>query len=237
MGNQLKFEPLSCAVCKARSLSIFHVCSLEDSEHMDSVKVCQSFKKGQEVFIEGHRPSGVFCINNGRIKLVKLGNEGKEKIVRLSGPGDLIGYKAIVSNNTYSATAVALSDVKICFIPKSEFLGMLSENGRLSMEFTQLLCRNISDIESETVDIAYKSVRERLAEALLLLQEKYTFENDNPEIITVTREDLATLIGTAKETVIRLLSDFKEEGIVESLGRKIVLKDQDALIRICSIYD
>ena len=105
------------------------------------------------------------------------------------------------------------------------------------MEFTQLLCRNISDIESETVDIAYKSVRERLAEALLLLQEKYTFENDNPEIITVTREDLATLIGTAKETVIRLLSDFKEEGIVESLGRKIVLKDQDALIRICSIYD
>jgi len=236
MGN-LKFEPISCTECKSRSLSIFHVCSVAESQNIDVAKTCQVFKKGQEIFVEDHRPSGVFCINSGKIKLVKLGNEGKEKIVRLSGPGDLIGYKAIVSNNTYSATAVALSDVKICFIPKSDFLGMLSTNGELSFEFTQLLCRNISDVESEVVDIAYKSVRERLAEALLLLQEKFKHENDNPEIISVTREDLATLIGTAKETVIRLLSDFKEEGIVESLGRKIVLKDQDALVKMCSIYD
>jgi len=236
MGN-ISTEHISCAVCKARSLSIFHVCAVEDTDKMDSVKVCQIFKKGQEIFVEGHRPSGVFCINSGKIKLVKLGNEGKEKIVRLSGPGDLIGYKAIVSNNTYSATAVALDETKICFIPKSDFLGMLSTDGRLSFEFTQLLCRNISEVENEVVDIAYKSVRERLAEALLLLQEKFKFENDNPEIISVTREDLATLIGTAKETVIRLLSDFKDEGIVESMGRKIVLKDQEALVKICSIYD
>ncbi|MFY0674315.1 MAG: Crp/Fnr family transcriptional regulator [Bacteroidia bacterium] len=236
MGN-LKFEPISCAECKSRSLSIFHVCSIAETKGIDTTKTCQIFKKGQEIFLEGHRPSGVFCINSGKIKLVKLGNEGKEKIVRLSGPGDLIGYKAIVSNNTYSASAVALSDVKICFIPKTDFLGMLSTNGELSFEFTQLLCRNISEVESEVVDIAYKSVRERLAEALLLLQEKFRHENDNPEIISVTREDLATLIGTAKETVIRLLSDFKEEGIVESMGRKIVLKDQDALVKLCSIYD
>ncbi|MBI1185652.1 cyclic nucleotide-binding domain-containing protein [bacterium] len=236
MGNS-NTEMISCSVCKARALSIFHVCSLDDAAKIDGFKVCQSYKKGQEIFIEGHRPSGVYCINTGKIKLVKLGNEGKEKIVRLSGAGDLIGYKAIVSNNTYSASAVALADTRVCFIPKSDFLGMLSSDGKLSFEFTQLLCRNISDVENEVVDIAYKSVRERLAEALLLLQEKFKFENENPEIINVTREDLATLIGTAKETVIRLLSDFKEEGIVESMGRKIVLKDQDALVRMCSIYD
>jgi len=236
MGN-LKFEPVSCSVCKSKSLSIFHVCGLSELDEIDDNKTCQALKKGQEIFQEGHRPNGVYCINSGKVKLVKLGNEGKEKIVRLSGPGDLIGYKAIVSNNPYSATAIALSDVKICFIPKSKFLDMLHQNGELSFEFTQLLCRNISQVETEVVDIAYKSVRERLAEALLLLMEKYRVENDAPEIISITREDLATLIGTAKETVIRLLSDFKEEGIVASQGRKIVLKDIEELTRLSGVYD
>lgn len=187
--------------------------------------------------MEDHRPNGVFCINSGKVKLVKLGSEGKEKIVRLSGPGDLVGYKAAISNNSYSATAIALSDVKVCFIPKSFFLDMLSKDGKLSLEFTQLLCRNITDIESEMVGIAYKSVRERLAEALLLLKEKYQSETDQPDVLSITREDLANLIGTAKETVIRLLSDFKEQGIIASLGRKIVLKDTDALVEISSVYD
>jgi len=234
---ELKFEPISCTVCKSKALSIFHVCGIPELEEIDDNKTCQTYKKGQEIFLEDHRPNGIFCLNSGKVKLVKLGAEGKEKIVRLSGPGDLVGYKAVISNSTYSATAIALSDVKICYIPKSFFLNMLSKDGKLSFEFTQLLCRNLSDIESEMVGIAYKSVRERLAEALLLLQEKYKSQTDTPNILSITREDLATLIGTAKETVIRLLSDFKEEGIVGSLGRKIVLKDQEALIEISCVYD
>lgn len=234
---KLEFEPISCSVCQAKSLSIFHVCGLSELQEIDSNKTCQTFKKGEEIFQEDHRPNGVFCINSGKVKLVKLGSEGKEKIVRLSGPGDLVGYKAAVSNNTYTATAIALSDVKICYIPKSFFLEMLGKDGKLSLEFTQLLCRNISDVESEMVGIAYKSVRERLAEALLLLREKYKSQTDTPDVLSITREDLATLIGTAKETVIRLLSDFKDQGIIASQGRKIVLEDIDALLDISSVYD
>lgn len=224
-------------MCKVRPLSLFQVCTIPDTERLDEVRDSLVFKKGDEIFQEGHRPSGVYCITWGKVKLVKLGNEGKEKIIRLSGPGDLLGYKAIVGNGTFTGTAVTLDDTRVCFIPKSEFLAMLSTDAKLSFSFTQLLCRNISAVESETVDIAYKSVRERLAEALLLLQEKFRFENENPDIINVTREDLANLVGTAKETVIRLLSDFKDEGIVESMGRKIVLKDQKALIKMCNMYD
>ena len=233
----LKFESVSCSQCKAKSLSIFHVCGLAETEKVDEAKTCMAFKAGHEIFQEGHRPAGIYCINGGNIKLVKLGNEGKEKIVRLSGPGDLVGYKAVVSNGVYSATAIAQSNVNVCFIPTSDFIRLLGENGKLSFEFTQLLCRNISEVETEVVDLAYKPVRERLAEALLLLEAKFNAQNDHPEILSVSREDLATLIGTAKETVIRLLSDFKSEGIVESQGRKIVLKNHKALIAISNTYD
>lgn len=227
---------ITCQTCKARANSIFHVCNHESVEGLNTAKTCYTFKKGQVIFMEDHRPSGIYCINFGKIKLTKLGNEGKEKIVRLCGPGDLIGYKALISNGTYSATAVAFSDASACFIPKKDFLGMLSTNSELSNEFTRLLCRNLSDIEEEVVGMAYKSVRIRLAEALLLLQRKYE-EEQGSDVISITREDLANLIGTAKETVIRLLSDFKDEGIIASSGRKIVLKDQHALIAISDSID
>lgn len=233
----LKFEPITCSQCQAKSLSIFRVCGLAEAGKIDEAKTCVAFKSGHEIFQEGHRPSGVYCVNSGNIKLVKLGNEGKEKIVRLAGPGDLVGYKAVISNGVYSATAIAHTDVKVCFVPTSSFIELLGENGKLSFEFTQLLCRNISEVESEVVDLAYKPVRERLAEALLLLESKFNSQNDHPEVLSVSREDLATLIGTAKETVIRLLSDFKSEGIVESQGRKIVLKDHKALLQISNAYD
>lgn len=233
----LKFEPISCNHCKAKALSIFHVCGLSESHKIDDAKTCIAFKAGHEIFQEGHRPSGVYCVNSGNIKLVKLGNEGKEKIVRLSGSGDMVGYKSVISNGVYSATAIAQSNVNVCFIPTSDFMNLLGENGKLSLEFTKLLCRNISDVESEVVDLAYKPVRERLAEALLLLEAKFNTQTDHPEILSVSREDLATLIGTAKETVIRLLSDFKSEGIVESLGRKIVLKNHKALLEISNTFD
>ena len=226
-------EHISCAECKARTLSIFHVCSMDQTDKMDQVKECMMLKKGQEIFSEGRRANGIFCINHGSIKLVKLGDGGKEKIVRLAAPGDLIGYKAVVTNSSYSASAVAMEDSKMCFIPRGDFMDLLGSNERLSQEFTQLLCRNISEYESGMVDIAYKSVRKRLAEALLLLQEKFHLQ----EQISISRNDLATLIGTAKETTIRLLSEFKDSHIIETKGRSIVIINKDALIDISGLLD
>ncbi|MCB0737116.1 MAG: Crp/Fnr family transcriptional regulator [Bacteroidetes bacterium] len=232
-------ENTPCQFCKSRKESLFNFCTADELEHLTGVKICQTFKKGQIIFLEGSRPSGLHCINFGKIKLSRLGPEGKEKIIRLAGSGEWVGYKALIANLPYSATAIALEDVSVCFIPSTDFMYVLQHNQEFQTMFTQLLCRNLSEAENETVDIAYKSVRERLAEALLLLKRKF-YDNELPKhdfVINMTREDLANLIGTAKETVIRLLSDFKDEGIVESQGRKIVLKDEEALIRISELYD
>lgn len=191
------------------------------------------------LFIEGSRPSGLFCLNSGKIKLTKLGNEGKEKIIRIAGPGDWVGYKSLVTKSPFTATATALQDTTVCFIPGSDFFYLLKSNDEFQTKFTQLLCRNLSEAEEEIVDIAYKSVRERLAESLLLLKHKFGEDRDenNDFVLNITREDLANLVGTAKETIIRLLSDLRAQGIIESKGRKIVLKDQKALVRMSNMFD
>ena len=231
------FEPVVCQTCEARLLGIFSICNHQEIDHLNETKSCQFYKKGQSIFQEDHRPSGIFCVSKGKIKLVKLGNEGKEKIMRISTVGDLLGYKALIANTTYTATAIALEDSSVCFIPKGEFMDLLTDNRELSNSFTRLLCRNITEFEEEIVELAYKSVRERLAEALLLLRKKFEDDHGNGDIISITREDLANLVGTAKETVIRLLSDFKDKGIIESSGRKIVLKDHRTLLALSNVYD
>lgn len=234
-----KMENTPCQICKSRQDSLFNFCTADELEHLSGVKYCQSYKKGQTIFYEDHRASGLYCLNFGKVKLTKLGSEGKEKIIRLAGAGDWIGYKALITNDPLTASAVALEDTSACFIPASDFFYVLNNNAEFQTKFTQLVCRTLTNAEDEIVDIAYKSVRERLAEALLLLKRKYEGEpaDDTDVVLSITREDLANLIGTAKETVIRLLSDFKSDGIIESQGRKIVLKDQPALTRISQLND
>lgn len=227
-----------CQTCSARKNSIFNYCTANELNNLSNTKVCQVIKKGQVVFMEGARPSGIYCINQGKIKITKLGNEGKEKIIRLAKPGDIVGYKSLITNGTFTATAIALEDSKLCFVQKADFLEILMNNHQFSSKFTELLCRNLSETEEDLVDMAYKSVRERLAEALLLIKSKFQEEGSKEDYeINITREDLANLVGTAKETVIRLLSEFKQEGIIESSGRKIIIKNEKSLLRLSNLYD
>ena len=234
----MKVPPIACEACKTRGSSLFRYCHLDELGAMTGRKSCTIYKAGQVLFHEDAMPAGIYCINAGKVKLHKMGSDGKEQIIRLVKPGDIIGYRALMSDTAYSASATALEDATVCHIPRDVFFNILSDNNSVSGGLMKLLCENLEESEKKLTEMAYKPVRERLAEALLLLLKTYGDETDEePFTIALSREDLASLVGTAKETVIRLLSQFKEEKIVRTQGRKITILDKQRLTQISNMYD
>ncbi len=206
-------------------------------QEIEALKICSSFKKGESIFREGSYASGVYCINAGKIKLAMMGSEGKEQIVRMAKPGDIIGYKALLSGDRYSATATAIEDCNICFIPREIFLVILQKDASLSFEMMKLLSNELKHAEEKITHLAQKPVRERVAETILFLKETYGIDKDNQINILLTREEIANLVGTATETAIRLLSEFNKEHIIELSGKKIKILDTDKLVRTANLYD
>ena len=230
---------IECAFCKARSSSIFS--DLEESElsTLSSNKRCRAYRRGQIIFFEGDHPHGLFCINEGKVKLYKLTPQGKEQITRLAGPSDIMGYRSLLSHQPLQATAEALEPTKVCFIPEEVFFKMLDANVALSLNIMKYISSEMSMVERHLFQIAQKPVRERLAETLLFLKQKFGLTGDPPVTLNIrlTREELANLIGTAPETVIRALHDLKEEGIIHTKGRTLQLLDLDRLVQIAQLND
>lgn len=206
-------------------------------QEIEALKICSSFKKGESIFREGSYASGVYCINAGKIKLAMIGSEGKEQIVRMAKPGDIIGYKALLSGDRYSATATAIEDCNICFIPREIFLVILQKDAELSFEMMKLLSNELKQAEEKITHLAQKPVRERVAETILFLKETYGIDKDNQINILLTREEIANLVGTATETAIRLLSEFNKDHIIELSGKKIKILDTDKLVKTANLYD
>lgn len=183
-------------------------------------------------------PSGLYCINSGKVKIYQRGYEGKEQIIRLAKNGDILGYRALISGEGYSATATAIEDSKICLIPKEVFYELLQSNAEITKLMMKLLANELKDAESKITNLAQKPVIERLAEALLMLKEYYgNQEDDNSLNINITREEIANIIGTATETAIRLLSELKKEGILDLSGKKITIINNDSLMKLANLYD
>ena len=233
-----KFEIPHCETCEPRLKSIFHELIPEDLEKLSLHKGCNFHKAGQILFEEGGYPAGLYCINRGKIKLYKTGKDGKEQIVRLVKEGDVVGYRSLISGEQYSASAAVLEDAAICFIPKSAFLNLLKESSSFNTRVIELLCHDLASAEQRELSLAQQSVKERLAETLLMLKEFYGLENDGVTLKgTLTREDLANIVGTATETLIRLLSEFNAKGIIELDKKKIKILNPQALLRTTNVYD
>lgn len=196
------------------------------------------YKKGQMLFHEGTRPLGVYCVNSGKIKIYKLGIDGKEQIVKICTAGDLLGYRALLSEEVYPVSAEALEEAVVCFIPKQTFLGTLNEDNVFHQELLKAACKELGMMTENLTNLAQRSVRERFAIALLMLRDTYGVDSvSNGEVeINLTRDDLANIVGTATETLIRLLHDFKDEKLVESKGRKIKIIDPEGLAKVTSIF-
>ncbi|MBH8568478.1 Crp/Fnr family transcriptional regulator [Microvirga sp. STS02] len=198
----------------------------------------QSYQKGQRIFHEGSPALGLHCVNQGKIKVTKASSEGKEQIVQLAKGGDVLGFQSVLTDTRYSTSAVALEDCVVCFIPRSDFFRVWQSNVQFSTSLMQMMARALGAAEVQMLHLAYKPVRERLAGALLLLARTFR-KGDEAEIfsMSISREDLASLVGTAKETAIRLLSEFKEAGIIASRGSEVTILNIGELSQIAALYD
>ncbi len=218
---------VSCSTCGARKSSLFGSFCDQETSGVDTVKVCSFYKKNQPLFIEGSFPRGVYCLNQGKVKVFARGDEGKEQIIHIAKEGDIIGFRAMFSGDPYRVSASTLEECNICFIAKEEFLDMIDTNTSLRNGIIKELSKELGDRALFITNMAQKSVRERLAFALLILGDIY---GDEP--INLTREDMANFVGTATETLIRLLKDFKEEGVIEIHTRKLEILDKERLFKI-----
>ncbi|HEX9511489.1 MAG TPA: Crp/Fnr family transcriptional regulator [Puia sp.] len=196
----------------------------------------QHYSKGEVIFREDTFSSGIFFIRNGKVKKYKADKEGREQIIYVANTGELIGYHALLAEERYPDSAAALEDCLIAFIPKEDFLEVLGLSQVLSQRLLKLLSHEFTVFTNNVALFAQRSVRERLATQLVVMREKYK-ENYQPGMeveINLSREDLASLVGTARENIVRILKHFKEEGIVETKGRKIVVTDLHKLLKVAN---
>lgn len=232
------FEHVNCAHCERMGGGIF--CGVHTTllERISDSKTCSVYKKGQIIFHEGGHPFGLFCLNHGKVKLSIIGDEGKEQIVRMVKDGDVLGYRSLINGERYKASATALEDSQVCFIPKDVFMEALRSDSNLAMEMMKILSTQLREAELKLTHLAQKPVRERLAETLIFLKETYGFEADSHFIdVNLTREEIANLVGTATETAIRLLSELNKEGVIELAGKKIGIRNLRELIRVANLND
>lgn len=232
------YEHKECQFCKARLKSVFANLTPEETELLNGAKTCSPYKKGQIVFHEKAYPHGLFCVNEGKIKLIRTGSDGKEQIVHLAKGGDVMGYRALLSGDKYSCSAVTMEDSALCFIPKNVFTGMVEKSPKLALEIIQLLSNELKDAERTITNFAQRSVKERLAQSLLLLKETYGLEEDNKTIgVAVTREEIANIAGCSRETIARTLSELNDEKIIELVGKKIKILEHKKLVDYANLSD
>jgi CRP-like cAMP-binding protein/CheY-like chemotaxis protein len=190
------------------------------------------YKKKEDIYLEGTYAKGIYFVNKGKIKSYQTNEFGKELITDLHKEGDFFGYLPLLQDEKYSSSASALEDSEIFMIPKDDFFSLIFKNAEVSRRFIEILSNSIRENEKQLVKLAYNSVRKRVAEALVKLSDKYKKEGDQTFSMNVSREDLANLVGTATETVIRTLSDFKDEKFVEVSGGTITILNYDKLSKM-----
>lgn len=238
MAYDMLSDQTECRFCNKYLGEIFSAATPEHLAEITNAKECKVYRKGQVIFHEGAHPYGIYSINTGKVKLSHSGDEGREQIIRLVKPGDLIGYKALIDNEPYTATATVLEDSAVCFIPRDIFLQVLQTNAALSLKMMQILTSELRRAETKITHLAQKPVRERLAETLLTLKETYGLEEDEQTInVTLSREEIANLVGTATESAIRLLSEFKKEKVIDLTGKKIRILRLQQLIKMANLQD
>jgi CRP/FNR family cyclic AMP-dependent transcriptional regulator len=188
-----------------------------------------NYKKEEFIYKEGTYPARLFYIQKGKVKTFKRNDDGKELTVSLFAEGDFFGYTALLEGSAYKETAEAIEYTELAIIPKEEFEKLINNNKEVTQKFIQLLAKNITEKEEQLLSLAYNSLRKRVAEALITLQTKYRGKAEGNFSIQISREDLANIAGTATESLIRTLSDFRSENLIEIKAGHIIIIDENQL--------
>lgn len=205
---------------------------LEELSKLSSERKVHHFKKKEMIYMEGDEPNGIVFMIKGKVKTFKTNEDGKEFITSISNEGDFIGYIDLIENSEYRESAEALEEVEICIIPKQDFFSLLYSNRDVAAKFIKLLSNNLQEMEEKLINLAYNSVRKRVADALISLQNQFVHTGDKSPVFSVSREDLASMVGTATESVIRTLSDFKEEKLIDIRDKNIYILNPEKLVRM-----
>lgn len=233
--NNSSYIP-DCNDCSLLYHSVFKYLKKEELDRVNYEKECYSYKRGKIIYNEGSRINGFYCINKGIIKIYKTGIDGKGQIIRFAKKGEIIAYRSVLSNEVACTSAKVIEDAVFCFISGDTLVSLIKNNGDFSLELIKLICLELGEANSYITDIAQKTVRARLAEILIQLKNEFGLNSDGVLKISLTREEIANIVGTATESVIRLLSEFKTDSLIELNGRQIKIVDEQELKRIVNLF-
>lgn len=233
----VKLPSRHCQTCQSRGRSVFCDLSAEHLKAIDAAKTSNHYQPHQILFYEGNQPLGLYCITSGKVKIYKIDADGHQQIVRLAGSGDVIGYRSLLAGEPYSATAETLEEADICFIDSRTFLHILETHPATAFHVMTALAQDLGHAEQQIVNLTHKNIRERLAELFLTFEKKYGEKvGKNVRLnILLTREEWAELIGTTQESLIRLMSEFKQDGLIAVEGRAITLLDIPKLMETANL--
>lgn len=233
MRRNYNVDAPECFSCNYQDNDLLCVLQHPELQKVSENKTYNFYKKGQLIFFEGNRPQGLYCIHQGKVKIHKLGDDGKEQIVRLAKKGSMLGYRSLLSSEPYTASATALEDCKICFISKSTIMDLVNDESKFSMQAIKVLTNDLKSAENKMMNMAQKPVTCRVADALLTMVECYGLCNDRETINSIlTRRDISCVAGTTTETTIRVLSDFNKRSVVKLNGKRIIIPDMNRLKRV-----
>lgn len=223
-----------CEQCIVRQLNSLKHLSKDDLMRMSNCKTSKIIKKGESIFEEGEYLNGVYCIKDGVCKVSKMSENGKNQIVNLVKKGDLLGERSLISEEVTNLSAIALEDMEVCFIPRDEIVRDLEKNPNFTMDVLKTMAITLKNADNLIVDMAQKSVKQRLAETLINLEKKFGVSDLGTIDIQLSREDIASIIGTATESCIRLLSEFKKSKYIDFQGKNIIITNKNELEKIAN---
>jgi len=219
----------ACEHCFIKNDNEFSTLVFEELEEFTRSKTTLNIKKGENIVTEGHMMNGVYCLRSGKCKLSKLNTNGKSQIVKFLRQGNMLGQRSVLSEEPSGLTITALEDMQVCFIPKTKILDAIKDNASFSLQLMKNISQQLNEANTSISMMAQKSVKERLADIVIQLEQIFGTDSEGFIDVRLTREEIANTIGTATESAIRLLSTFKVEGLLEVKGRRIKIINMEAL--------
>ena len=218
-----------CENCIIRKFNALRAMSKEELKAVSDSKVSRTVKKGEVIFGEGEKLGGIYCVRDGVSKLAKLSPNGKDQIVKLASKGEVLGQRSVVAEEQSNLSATAVNDMEVCFVPKEAIMSSLHRNPDFTYEVLRHMAHDLREADDVIVNMSQKTVKQRIAEALLYLKNRFGADAEGYLSLVLSREDIANVVGTATESCIRILSDFRKEGLIKTSGKRMAILDERKL--------
>ncbi|MDP5229857.1 MAG: Crp/Fnr family transcriptional regulator [Cellulophaga sp.] len=218
-----------CENCIVRQFNSLRAMSKEELKKVSDSKTTKIVKKGEVIFQEGEKLNGVYCVRSGVSKLSKLSANGKDQIVKLATKGQVLGQRCVISEEVSNLSARAVDDMEVCFIPKDDVVHTLNTNPNFAVEVLRHMAHDLKEADDVIVNMSQKTVKQRVAEAFLYMKNNFGEDSEGYLTLTLSREDIASVVGTATESCIRIISEFKKKKYIKTSGKQIGILDERAL--------